>query len=444
MSNIKFPAACLAFLFATTAGAQSLESFQSFFSTTLKGEKANFHCEKKLKIKSIEETRAKVWKAWVAANDAFDEEKLLPVAPLTAETKSAWQLPETLEPHAVMPYYFGSKGECPDEGYPLFLYLHGSGPKEAEWSTGLKLAQIFDDAPCLYFIPQIPNEGQYYRWYMQSKQYAYERLFRQAMLRELVNPDRLYVFGISEGGYGSQRFASFYADYLAAAGPMAGGEPLKNAPVENCGNIGFSFLTGALDKGFYRDILTTYTKEAFDSLQNKRPDAFVHRIELVPNRAHGIDYRPTTPWLKQFVRNPWPKEFIWEDYDMGGRHRSGFYNLTVQQRPDEKLRTRYDVVIKENVVNVVVRNVHYTTIQKDPQWGIEMKFNRSYSPATDGKLTIYLNEHLVDLKRKVVVNVNGKQVFNGKLKCNAAHMANSLATFYDPQRIYPAAIEVEY
>lgn len=30
--------------------------------------------------------------------------------------------------------------------------------------------------------------------------------------------------------------------------------------------------------------------------------------------------------------------------------------------------------------------------QKDKQWGIEMKFNRSYSNATGGKLRIYLNK----------------------------------------------------
>ena len=65
---------------------------------------------------------------------------------------------------------------------------------------------------------------------------------------------------------------------------MAGGEPLKNAPVENCANIGFSFLTGADDTGFYRNILTHYTQIAFDSAQLARPlDAekrplFVHRI----------------------------------------------------------------------------------------------------------------------------------------------------------------------
>ena len=128
-----------------------------------------------------------------------------------------------------MPYYYGVKGSTAGK-LPLFLYLHGSGPKEQEWATGLILGNRFQDGPSLYFIPQIPNEGDYYRWWQVAKQFAWEKLIRQALVEGNVDANRLYVFGISEGGYGSQRLASFYADYWAAAGPMAGGEPLKNAP----------------------------------------------------------------------------------------------------------------------------------------------------------------------------------------------------------------------
>ena len=65
-----------------------------------------------------------------------------------------------------------------------------------------------------------PNEGDYYRWWQVAKQFAWEKLIRQALVEGNVDANRLYVFGISEGGYGSQRLASFYADYWAAAGPM--------------------------------------------------------------------------------------------------------------------------------------------------------------------------------------------------------------------------------
>ena len=78
-----------------------------------------------------------------------------------------------------------------------------------------------------------------------------ERNAETAMASPNINPNRIYVFGISEGGYGSQRLASYYADYWAGAGPMAGGEPLRNAPAENCQHIAFSLLTGSQDYGFW-------------------------------------------------------------------------------------------------------------------------------------------------------------------------------------------------
>ena len=84
----------------------------------------------------------------------------------------------------------------------------------------------------------------------------------------------------------------------------------------------------------------------------------------------------------------------------------------------------------------------YVTIQKDPHWGIEMKFNKKYVPSQNGKFIIYLNEHLVDLSKKVTLIVNGKQIFRGKLKCDLKNMVNSLSVFYDPCRIYPVAFEV--
>jgi len=207
-----------------------------------------------IKNKDIAQNQKMVWDAWCEANRELNEQKLAKPEDLRKGVKASWNLPEALEKNAVMPYYYGVKGNAAGK-LPLFLYLHGSGPKEQEWATGLILGNRFQDGPSRYFIPQIPNEGDYYRWWQVAKQFAWEKLIRQALVEDNVDANRLYVFGISEGGYGSQRLASFYADYWAAAGPMAGGEPLKNAPVENCANIGFSFLTGADDTGFYRNSL---------------------------------------------------------------------------------------------------------------------------------------------------------------------------------------------
>ena len=237
-SKVLFQTLCLAAAIvfcspsALKAQDESKEKKQviDFFTDYLAGEERTFKGKIKIAPEDIDLQQTIVWNAWVEANNQFEEEKLIPLAPLKEGKAGAWHLPEELEPDAVLNYYWGTKGEAlPQEGLPMYIYTHGSGPRDQEWATGLKLCQRFDDAPSIYFIPQIPNMGNYYRWWQKSKQYAWEKLLREALVSGKVNPDRIYILGISEGGYGSQRLAAFYADYLAAAGPMAGGEPLKNA-----------------------------------------------------------------------------------------------------------------------------------------------------------------------------------------------------------------------
>ncbi|MCB6970908.1 MULTISPECIES: hypothetical protein [Butyricimonas] len=418
----------------------------SFFSAYLSGKEKVCEDKATLKLSDVKKMQNIVWEAWKDANNNFTEEKLIDLEKLDNTKSGKWTLPAELEPNAIMPYYWGFKGETiPENGYPLYLYTHGSGHKDAEWKTGISICKNFDDAPSVYFIPQIPNMGDYYRWWQKAKQYAWEKMLRLAFVTGKINPNKVYFFGISEGGYGSQRLASFYADYLAGAGPMAGGEPLKNAPVENCRNIAFSLRTGALDRGFYRNKLTQYTKDEFDRLEKLYPGSFIHYIELIPGMGHGIDYKPTTPWLKQYTRNPYPKFVSWENFEMDGLYRDGFYNLAVKERSndDTKSRTYYELNITDNHIALKADVVTYKATEIDPNWGIELKCEKNYQSATKGKVIIYLCEELVNLDKEITLTVNGKEVFKGKVKPELKHIVNSCATFFDPARLYPAAIEVD-
>lgn len=352
-------------------------------------------------------------------------------------------IPEDLEPHAIMDFYYGVKGEKPDSGYPVFIYLHGSGPKDMEWATGLSLAKKFDDAPAFYAIPRIPNEGQYYRWWQKGKIYVWNKLIKEYLSDPNIDPSRIYLFGISEGGYGSQRLASYYADYLAAVGPMAGGEPLKNAPVENLSNTAFSFLTGANDRMFYRNELTANTAHNLDSMSARYPGQYIHRVELIPNMGHGIDYTLTTPWLKEYKRNAQPKSFRWENFEMDGIKRNNFYNLEVLDE-DPCFRTYYDFKVENNVIDLSVEKCEYETTFTDKTWGIPLYFHRNLEKANHGKLRIYLSEQLVDMKKKVTININGEKIYKGKIKYTEEALKKSKNLWSDPLRIFPSYIEVEW
>ena len=420
-------------------------TYVEYFSRYLGGDKTAYATSTPLKAKKVAQAQEEVWNSWKAANAALSEDKLATLKPLEKVQSGSFDL-TAFEPEAIMPYYYGTKGEVkPEAGWPLFVYLHGSGPKEREWSNGIRLGMRFDDAPSAYFIPQIPNEGGYYRWWQVAKQEAWEKLLRQAFISGEIDPNRVYFFGISEGAYGSQRLASFYADYLAGAGPIAGGEPMENAPAENCANIAFSFRTGSEDLGFCRNELTEAAKEEFDRLQKLHPGYYEHDIQVVPDATHtSIDYNPTTPWLKTHTRNPYPKYVYWENFNMDGRYRNGFYNLYVKERSDEEgTRACYEMTIDGNTIDLKVNNMTSEAAERTSKWGLAKTYKKSFTPATKGRVVIFLNDQLVDLNRPITVLVNGKEAFNGKVKLNTQNLVNSCAIFFDPARLYPAAIEVE-
>lgn len=423
---------------------RNVKKVKSFFTSALQGVSAEYDNNSTIDVADIKAVRNDVWECWREAVNGFSEEKLIaPHATTEPRDTGYWNLPAHLEENALMPYYFIKKGDMSDEGYPLFLYMHGSGNKEQEWETGYKLCAGFEDSPSAHFVPQIPNGyGELYRWAIQSKQWAWEKLLRLAFVNGGYDANRVYFFGISEGGYGSQRLASFYADYLAGAGPMAGGEPLKNAPMENLANIAFSLRTGERDYGFARNYMTYNAAMTIDSLRKSHPEHYKFFIELMPGMGHGIDYSPTTPWLRKFKRNPHPKYFYWEDYDMYGRHRTGFYNIKVNEssRENDEQRTCYEVQMDNNVITLNVNNVEYTTIEAI--YGIPMMFSKKYTPATKGNITIFLNEELFDFSKPVKVVINGKEVFNNVVKPTLKAMVESCAEYFDPERLFPASIDV--
>ena len=145
---------------------------------------------------------------------------------------------------------------------------------------------------------------------------------------------------------------------------------------------------------------------------------------------------------------------------MGGRYRSGFYNLRVDESPKlpevaatspgatndydgRSNRYFHHLSMANNEVRLTVQEVKYTVTENVPGTSIPMKFNRTYTPAKSGAYTIFLDNTLVNLAQPVKVWVNGKKVFEGTVKCDAKNIRESLELFHDPERLFPAAVQVK-
>lgn len=444
---------------ATVKYGLDRQAVLTHFGNVLRSEESTFTAESPLTADDMSEASDYVWDLWATAVRRSSGERL---PQLTSHYKldnwgsvknpdAIWTVPE-----GGMSVFYGSKGERPAEGYPLFLFLHGSGTDaNGEWTTCLEWAQVFKDGPSAYFVPKSPQGGTGTRWFQPSKQAKWEQLLRQALTQDNINPRRIYIAGISEGAYGSQRLASFYPDYIAGAGPIAGGEFLVNCPPENLANIAFMLHTGSQDESYGRAALTQRVGELLDGLESAHPGYYTHRIDLEEGVGHSCTYTETTPWLVNYTRNACPKYFHYENFGMGGindepyRYRDAFYNIRVLEPSDDRSdvmkRTAYEMEISGNTVSLTVRNVTLTT--NDPVTVVtgtyEIGVEKTYTPATTGRVRIYLNSDLVDLSQPVTVTVNGAQKFNGAVTLSGETLVESCALFYDPLRLFPAYVDVD-
>jgi predicted peptidase len=123
--------------------------------------------------------------------------------------------------------------------YPLVLYLHGTGERGSDNIKQLKYTDIFGKSafrqkyPSFVVIPQCParenwvEKESYSGTIRQSPKPAKPLWQTIELLRELQNqfpidPDRIYVIGISSGGSGVWDLVARYPHMFAAASPICG------------------------------------------------------------------------------------------------------------------------------------------------------------------------------------------------------------------------------
>jgi predicted peptidase len=154
-------------------------------------------------------------------------------------------------------YLFVPNNYNPQQKYPLVLMLHGGGesanPKATpEQNSTLILHQYYSQVwissaiqekwPSFILIPQVVTPN---RWvnvpaatgsYTLAPQPSESLRMAKEILDMLPNeyqgidPDRLYVTGLSMGGYGTWEAVERWPNYFAAAAPLSGaGDPSKTA-----------------------------------------------------------------------------------------------------------------------------------------------------------------------------------------------------------------------
>lgn len=150
------------------------------------------------------------------------------------------------------------------ERYPLVLFLHGAGERgqdnQAQLKHGLReFAARRDSFPAFVVAPQCPS-GQ--TWSLISRNSDQQRLPAEpyepmSLCRELldqlleklpIDPERVYITGLSMGGYGTFDAATRWPELFAAAAPICGGGDDSPEAMEKLKSIPFWIVHGDNDR----------------------------------------------------------------------------------------------------------------------------------------------------------------------------------------------------
>ena len=420
-------------------------------------------------IRAQEPTLPESMRAWFATPEAkrgappadagalsrADAERLLPILVaawrdggkhLGLDTLPALHLDDPtkeLEPSALqigdvtMPFVLLHKGTKPATGWPLFLCLHGGGGNaeatgphawdvnSREWQAQKTLFARVYKAPGLYFIPRMADDRRG-RWWFTHNQQAFAQVIAQAIRFRDVDPDRVYLMGISEGGYGAIRFAGNRPDRFAGCGGMAAAEPLSTSPPTNMRNVAFRIDIGENDTMYDRIGLARRMGEALAARKQEDPSGYDFVVHVQQGRGHGIDYSLTPAWLAERVRNPRPDRVEWTvvpfDTEVALQH----HWLALEAAPTT-MPLHLSATLRQN------------RLALDP-WRSGDGGTRV--PVTDGVVLVRLDDRLADLDQPLVLVVNGRERPPRRAIRSLATMARTLAERDDPQLCFCTELRV--
>ena len=184
--------------------------------------------------------------------------------------------------------------ETMEKGLPLIVQLHGAGERgngsEAELpmvcTHGLPKVLAEADFPCIAVMPQCPKTS-----FWAARVESLVRFIEQIVSRYEIDPARVYLTGLSMGGFGTWYTAMARPDLFAAIVPVCGGGMAWNSSVLR---MPISVWHGAQDK----TVSPHQSDEMVEKLRLLGRDVTYHRLDGVAHNVWDYAYTPElVEWL---------------------------------------------------------------------------------------------------------------------------------------------------
>lgn len=240
-----------------------------------------------------------------------------------------------------MKYGMQIKGDPGENGYPVYIALHGGGGSD---TPDINDSQWADMA--LYYQQSVKSgiyinpRGVRDTWdcHANPESYPlYDELIENMIIFKNADPNRVYILGFSAGGDGVYLVAPRMADRFAAAN-MSAGHP-NGTSVVNLYNTPIQLQVGLFDDAYDRNRVTAEYDAVLAGLGLQYGGGYTHRTFIHANYAHNFYdnkvveqevLESPAKWLatgdtstvkadtnavrflEQYTRDPLPKKVIWD------------------------------------------------------------------------------------------------------------------------------------
>ena len=311
---------------------------------------------------------------------------------------------------------FGSE---PEDGHSLWIAMHGGGSapgnvNDNQWRIMAGLyGPLYEPEEGIYVAPRAPTNT-WNLWHRNHIDPLFQRLIENYVICRNVNPNRVYLMGVSAGGDGVYQLAPRMADRWAAAAMIAG-HPNDASPV-GLRNIGFGIFVGANDSAFRRNQRAREWETLLAHHRKADPGGYSHWVRIYPNKGHRLNLleREALPWMNNYVRNPWPNKIEWRQDNITHNR---FYWLAVPPGVATR-RQRVSAWVENQTIHIQATGL------------------------ANQQLLLRLSDNLIDLDASISVQVNGQLVHEGTVDRSVEVIKHSLLERADPASIATSEISL--
>jgi len=314
------------------------------------------------------------------------------------------------EGHLRMPFDYSVAGDKPANGRSLYITLHGGGGttkrvNDSQWEIHKRLYRLTEG---ILLAPRAPTDS-WNMWHQGHVDTFLGRLIENMIVFEDVDPNRVYLSGVSAGGDGVYYLAPRMADRFAAA-TMVAGHPNTASPL-GLRNLPFSIQMGANDSAYNRNNVAREWGRRLDDLQKNDPEGYIHWTQIHEGKGHGLRGldAASIPWMAKYTRNPLPDRIVWRQEN----HKRFYWLATNSLHPGAVARATRD--------------------------GQRIDLQ----PGGIKQIIIRANDSMLNLDEEVTVISNGKEVFKGRVERNIETIAKTLAERGDPAALFCAEFIVD-